>query len=106
MICNVPVEANVAPVAVNHEIVADHHVMVTVPSIASISAEGGSALVIFIVYVLVVVSSSAVTVDSSTHVLPAVSSVNDVVPVIVANALFAIGVEVIVPIYEYNICNM
>lgn len=83
--CNVPVEVNVAPVAVAHEIVVDHHVTVTVQSIVSTPTEGGADLVTFIVYVLLVVPSSAVTVDIRDHVCPAVRSI-ELVPLIVAYA--------------------
>lgn len=105
-IVNVPVEVNVAPVVVAHERSADHQVTVTVPSMVLVATEVGVVLVIPIVYVLVVVPSSAVTVELSVPVLPAVDRFIEVVHVIVAYALLTTGVEVIVPIYEYNICNV
>lgn len=104
--CNIPVLSNIAPVAVDHEMSADHQVTVTIPSIVSVDIEVGVVLVNPMVYVLLVVPSSAVTVELSVPVLPAVDNVNDVVHVMVAYALLITGVEVMVQIYEYSICTV
>lgn len=103
-ICNVPVEVKIAPVAVAQERSADHPVTVIVQSILSVATAGEAVLVIPTVYVFVVVPSSAVTVELSVPVLPAVDNVIEVVHVVVAYALLTTGVEVMVPINEYSIC--
>lgn len=100
MICNVPVLVNVAHVLVAPERYADHHVTFTVPLMLVVATAGGVDLVNPIVYVLVVVPSSAITSMLSEPVLPAEERLRDVVPLSVAYALLARGVEVIVPIYE------
>lgn len=79
---------------------ADHHVTVTVPLMLVVATAVGVDLVNAIVYVFVVVPFSAVTSVLSDHVLPAEERLREVVPLSVAYALLAIGVEVIVPINE------
>lgn len=91
---------NVAHVLVAPERSADHQVTVTVPLMLVVVMAGGVDLVNPIVYVFVVVPSSAVTSVLSDHVLPAEERLREVIPLSVAYALLARGVEVIVPIYE------